>query len=83
MSFECNLIKGSYLNEQPSHTIHEFSPIVPPGYKIIEAPHNVIYFPVTVKSIHNISLSIIDQKNRLINFRGETITLRLHIKKAQ
>lgn len=79
---ECNIIKGSYLNSQPSHTIHEFSPKVPPGYKIIEVPQNVIYFPVTVKSIHTLNISIIDQQNNLVNFRGETITIRLHIKKA-
>lgn len=79
---ECSIINGSYLNGKPSHSIHEFSPRVPPGYKIIEVPQNVIYFPVTVKNIHTISLSIVDQQNRLINFRGETITIRLHIKKS-
>lgn len=78
---ECNVIAGSYLNNHPSHTIHEFSPRVPPGYKIIEVPQNVIYFPVTVKYIHALNLSIVDQNNRPINFRGETITIRLHIKK--
>lgn len=80
---ECNIITGSYLNNQPSHSIHEFSPRVPPGYKIIEVPQNVIYFPITVKSIQRIDLSIIDQHNQLINFRGETITIRLHIKKIK
>lgn len=79
---ECNIVTGSFLNNKPSHTIHEFSPRVPPGYKIIEVPQNVIYFPVTVKNIHTISLSVIDQNNHHINFRGETITIRLHIKKS-
>lgn len=79
---ECSIIKGSYLNSEPSHTIHEFSPRVPPGYKIVEVPQNVIYFPITVKNVQSISLSIVDQQNRLINFRGETITIRLHIKKV-
>lgn len=78
---ECNITTGSYLNNQPSHTIHEFSPKVPPGYKIIEVPHNVIYYPITVKNIQRLDLSIIDQNNQLINFRGETITIRLHIKR--
>lgn len=79
---ECNIIAGSFLNNKPSHTIHQFSPRVPPGYKIIEAPQNVIYFPVTVKNIHTLNLTIIDQENNSINFRGETITVRLHIKKV-
>lgn len=78
---ECDIVAGSYLNNRPSHTIHEFSPRVPPGYKIIEVPQNVIYFPVTVKNIHALNVSVIDQSNNLINFRGETITIRLHIKK--
>lgn len=78
---QCNIITGSYLNNQASHTIHEFSPKVPPGYKIIEVPQNVIYFPITVKSIQRIDLTLVDQLNQLINFRGETITIRLHIKK--
>lgn len=79
---ECNIITGSYLNNRPSHTIHEFSPRVPPGCKIIEVPQNVIYFPVTVKNIRTLNLSLRDQNNHLINFRGETITIRLHIKKV-
>lgn len=80
---ECNIITGSYLNNRPSHTIHQFSPRVPPGYKIVEVPQNVIYFPVTVKYIHTLNLSVIDQENNFINFRGETITIRLHIKKVK
>lgn len=76
---ECDIIKGSYFNNQPCHAIHEFSPKVPPGYKIIEVPQNVIYFPVTVKSLREINLSIVDQQNRLVNFRGERITIRLHL----
>lgn len=79
---ECNIIKGAYLNSNAAHTIHEFSPNVPPGYKIIEKPQNVIYFPVTVKSIHDLNLTIVDQDNNLVNFRGERITVRLHIKKV-
>lgn len=78
---QCDIITSSYHNSELSHTIHEFSPRVSPGYKIIEVPQNVIYFPVTVKSIHALNLTVIDQNNHLINFRGETITARLHIKK--
>lgn len=80
---QCNIITGSYFNNQASHTIHEFSPKVPPGYKIIEVPQNVIYFPITVKSIQRIDLTLVDQHSQLINFRGETITIRLHIKKLK
>ena len=65
------------------HMIHEFFPAVPPGYKIIEIPSQVIYLPVTVKSIDHLQLRIVDQKVDLIYFRGETITIRLHIKEVK
>ena len=35
---ECNLTAGAYLNGEQVHTIHEFFPAVPPGFKIIEIP---------------------------------------------
>ena len=76
---ECNIIVGSYFNNTPVHTIHEFSPEAGAGYKIIEVPKNVIYLPVNVKQITSLSLRIVDQDGDLINFRGETITIRLHL----
>lgn len=80
---ECDLIYGAYINNTPVHTIHQFSPRVPPGYKIVEVPNKVIYFPVSVKSISSLNISLVDQDNNLINFRGETITIRVHLKKVK
>ena len=77
---ECNITTGAYINNQKVHTIHEFFPTVPPGYKIIEVPSKVIYHPVCVSSINHIQLKIVDDHGDLINFQGETITVRLHIK---
>lgn len=77
---ECNIIAGSYVNNKPAHTIHEFAPTVQPGYKIVEVPRNVIYLPVNVKQITSVTLKIVDQDGNFINFRGELITARLHIK---
>lgn len=81
VKIECNIVEGAYSNNNPVHTLHEFYPIVEVGYKIVEVPTNVIYLPLTVRSIRNISMRIVDQENNLIDFRGETITLRIHIKK--
>ena len=77
---ECNITTGAFINEQRVHTIHEFFPMVPPGYKIVEVPSHVIYLPITVGVISHIQLRIIDQDGDLVNFRGEVITVRLHIK---
>lgn len=77
---ECNITTGAYINSQKVRTIHEFFPTVPPGYKIVELPSEVIYQPVNVSSISNIQLKIVDECGDLVNFRGETITIRLHIK---
>lgn len=77
---ECDLIKGSYINDKAVHTIHEFFPKVSSGYKIVEVPNNIIYFPLAVRDIHSINIRILDQDDNLVNFRGENITVRLHIK---
>ena len=77
---ECNITTGAYANGQRVHTIHEFFPAVSPGFKIIEIPTQVIYLPLTTKTIDNIQIRIVDQDGTLVNFRGEVITIRLHIK---
>jgi len=82
LRIECNITTGAYINGKKSHSIHEFFPRVPPGYKIIEVPSPVIYLPINVHSIQSIQLRIVDQDGKIVNFRGETITIRLHIKRV-
>lgn len=77
---ECNIISGSYSNSTRSHILHEFSPTVAPGYKMVEVPRNLIYLPVNVKTISSLTVKIIDQDGDLINFRGETISIRVHLR---
>ena len=79
---ECNITSSAYHNHNRVHTIHEFFPAVPPGYKIIEIPRQIIYLPVNVSSIDQIQLYIVDQDGNLINFRGETISIRLHLRRV-
>ena len=58
-----------------------FFPDVSPGEKIIESPRNLIYLPITSSgSIPRIEISVLDQNGDPIDFRGETITIRLHIR---
>lgn len=77
---ECNIITGSYSNGKKSHVLHEFSPMTEPGYKIVEVPKNVIYLPMNVKTISTLIVKLVDQDGDTINFRGEQITIRLHLK---
>lgn len=77
---QCNIISGSYINDQLAHTLHQFSLAVPPGYKIIESPSNVIYLPVNTKTINTLILKVTDQDGNLLNFRGERISIKLHLK---
>lgn len=81
IKIECNITSGAYFNDKACHTLHEFYPMVATGYKIIEIPRTLIYLPVIIRSIHNLTIRIVDQNNNLLNFRGETISLRIHIKK--
>lgn len=78
---ECDIVSGSFVNGKPSHIIHEFVPNVPPGYRIIETPKNVIYFPVTQNSLSSITIRILDVNNHLVNLRGEEIQIYLHLRK--
>lgn len=78
---ECDIISGSYINGKSSHIIHEFTPNVPPGYRIIEIPKNTIYFPVNRNSVNSINIRILDANNKLVDFRGEEVQLYLHLRK--
>lgn len=78
---ECDIVSGSFVNGIPSHIIYEFAPNVPPGYRIIEIPKNIIYFPVNHNSVSNITVKILDGANKLVNLRKEEIQLYMHIKK--
>ncbi|KYN00597.1 hypothetical protein ALC62_08624 [Cyphomyrmex costatus] len=76
---ECNITSGEYNNDRPAHTIHEFAANVPPGYKLSVTPTHVIYLPVIARNITDITIRVVDQNGQLIDFRGEEISIRLHI----
>lgn len=77
---ECDIISGSYINGKPAHIIYEFAPGVPAGYKIIEIPKNIIYFPVNQNIVSEINIRLLDANNKLINLREEEIHLYLHLR---
>lgn len=80
IQIECSVVTDSYKNDKKVHILHEFYPTVPPGYKIVQVPATIVYLPVNTRRISNITIRIVDQLGRLVNFRNEEITLRLHLK---
>lgn len=78
---ECDIICGSFVNGKPSHIIHEFVPNVPPGYRVIETPRNVIYFPVMQNTLSSLKIRILDINDNLVNLRGEEIQIYLHLRR--
>lgn len=78
----CNLISGSFCDGVSSQTIHEFYPSVPPGFKIIEVPRHLVFYPINFNSISKVNIVLKDQDDNLINLRGETITVRLQIRRS-
>lgn len=76
----CNIIQGSYRNGENRHILHTFYPSVPPGFKIIERPNNLVYLPLNTTYISDIVLNILDQDGNIVDFREESIAVRLHIR---
>lgn len=79
----CDAVGGSYVNGTTQPTLYSFFPNVPPGYKIVTSPHNPIYLPVTSRVIHSLRVWLTDQDERPLNLRGETVTMRLHLRKRK
>lgn len=82
INITCNIIQGSYKDGVNQHILHTFYPTVAPGFKIVEKPHNLVYLPLSSTSISDVELSILDQDGNFIDFRGETISARVHIKRS-
>ena len=53
-----------------------------PGYKIVQEPLNLIYLPVTLSTISHMETKLVDRNGKLINLRGEELSVRFHIKEA-
>ncbi|HLX54939.1 MAG TPA: hypothetical protein VKR58_13420, partial [Aquella sp.] len=79
-----DIIMGSYVNGSSSPTIYSFYPNVAPGYKIVERPNpSLIYYPISRQDISRMRVWLTDQKGNLVDFRGETVTVRIHVREVK
>ena len=78
----CNFITGSYINNKQSQVIYAFTPTVSPGYKIIETPRpQLIFYPVAkLPKIQKVRIWLTDQNDKLVDLRGEKITVSILVK---
>jgi hypothetical protein len=77
-----DIIGASYCNGSAENTIYSFFPNVGPGYKIIEVPVNLVYLPITLCTISAMETKLTDQNGKLVNLRGEELSIRFHIREA-
>lgn len=82
LRIHCDIVGGTYADGQPSHILHEFFPAVAPGYKLTENPQPVIYLPVHIRRVGSITISVTDEHDKPIDFGGEQIFVRLHLKRV-
>ena len=80
----CDLVTGSTINGKNSQVLYSFSPTVNPGYKIIEIPKPQLYYHPVVKQpkIDKVRIWLTDQNNKLIDLRGEKVTVCIMIKEV-
>lgn len=84
LRINCDVVSGSYINEERRHTIHQFATSAShmTGRILVEIPKNLIYFPIKFKSLRSIQISIVDQNNKLININSDCdIFCRINIRR--
>lgn len=77
-----DIISSSYVNGGTDNVIYSFFPNVSPGFKIVKEPSNLIYLPVTLRTISQMETKLLDQDGNLLNLRGETLSIRSHVREA-
>lgn len=83
LHIKCDVISGSYINGVRSHVIHQFasSTSVVKGQIFVEIPKHLNYFPLNIKNLSSIQISIVDNKGREIDIYGGDISCRINIKR--
>ena len=76
----CDVIQMSRMNGIAMPIIYDFFPNVSPGQKIVSRPRNLIYLPLTLNVISQLTVWVTDQNGSELDLRGEELTITFHIK---
>ena len=76
----CDLIGSSYINGRQQPISFTFFPDVEPGEKIVMRPKILIYLPITLDIIPQMTVWLTDQDNTALDIRGEKLTIKYHIR---
>ena len=74
-----DLIGSSYLNQSQEPITYSFFPDVSPEEKIVEQVNPLIYLPITLDIIPQMTAWLMDQDKRPLDLRGAKLTLKFHI----
>ena len=77
---QCDIVAASTLDAGEAPLLYSFFPNVAPGEKIVEAPINLIYVPITADIISSMTAWLTDQDGKDLDLRGETVSLTFHIR---
>ena len=50
--------------------------------KILQTPKNLLYLPVTLRTINRMETYLTDQLGNPIDLRGEHLTIRFHLREV-
>jgi len=76
-------IGGSYVDGANKPIIYSFFLNVKSGEKIVVLPQNLIYLPVHTRYIRTLTVSVTDQDGKLLDLRGEKLSIRFHLKEIE
>lgn len=79
----CDVVTGSYVDGVLATSLFTFYPDVHPGAKIVKEARQLIYLPFSdsrKEKLSKIRVSLTDQNNRVIDFRGEPITVTFFLR---
>lgn len=81
VTITCNIITDVFINHKPSHTLHDFIITDGGGFIIREVPKTILYHPVSVRSISDITLRLVNKHNQLLKLDPTThVSYTLHLK---